>query len=199
MTKQNGAYKTMNKTLKKTAAALSIASLIVVGAVSAQDAATTPEASTDTAAEVQDVRTRDQFFHDLILEYTGLDAAAFRQALIDGSTLSELIEANGQSVENFTAAVLAEYDAQVVERRLQFEENLTAMLNGEQTSLRGLGLGRGGELPGMGDFDGRGGRGGRGSMDDFGGRGGMRGAPPAAEDAPSTDTSDTADTSSAGA
>ncbi|MCK6580063.1 MAG: hypothetical protein L6Q98_18390 [Anaerolineae bacterium] len=157
----------MNKTLKRTAAALGVASLIVVGAASAQD--TTAPAAED-AVVVQDQTSSRAVMLNLVLEYTGLDQAGLQEALANGSTLTALIEANGRTVEDFTAAVLAEYGVQAADRRLQFEENLAAVLSGEQTSLRGLGFGRGGfgVMPG-GDF---GGRGGAPGMGDFGGRGG---------------------------
>ncbi|MBL8131064.1 MAG: hypothetical protein JNL42_04340 [Anaerolineae bacterium] len=175
----------MNKTLKRTAAALGVASLIVVGAASAQDTTTTAPAAED-AAVVQDQTSSRAIMLNLVLEYTGLDQAGLQEALANGSTLTELIEANGRTVEDFTAAVLAEYDVQAADRRLQFEENLAAVLGGEQTSLRGLGFGRGGfdGLPG-GDF---GGRGGMPGMNDFGGRGGRGHGGPGSQGAP--DTSD---------
>jgi hypothetical protein len=53
--------------------------------------------------------------HALIEEYTGLDAQALRAARADGSTLAELIEANGQSVEDFTAAALEQAEARITE------------------------------------------------------------------------------------
>lgn len=151
----------MNKSLKKTVAALSVASLMVVGIASAQDATAVPETSTDTTADVRGFRLggRGMILSDLVLEYTGLDAAALHEAIAGGATLTELIEANGMSVEDFVAAALAEYDTQAAERRTAFEENLTAVLSGELPVFDGAGLRDGGR--GMGrPGDGRGGRGG---------------------------------------
>ena len=82
---------------------------------------------------------------DLVQEYTGLTVAEVREAMADGQTLSELIEANDQSVEDFAAAVTeqirAELDAQVeagrltedqaAERLAQVQEFLDNWLSGE--------------------------------------------------------------------
>jgi hypothetical protein len=82
---------------------------------------------------------------DVVQEYTGLTAAEVRDAMQDGQTLSELIEANDQSVDDFAAAVLeqvsTELDAQVeagrltedqaAERLAQTDEFLDNWLSGD--------------------------------------------------------------------
>ena len=50
-----------------------------------------------------------------ILEATGLDEAAVYAALKDGSTLAELIEANGGDVDSVIEAVLADIEAVITE------------------------------------------------------------------------------------
>jgi hypothetical protein len=90
----------------------------------------------------------------LVQEYTGLDAAGLRAALRSGSTLAALITANGRTVEDFTAAATAIFEARQAERLARFEERLNAMLNGE--SRGAVGGRRGGMRPG----EGRGHRGG---------------------------------------
>jgi hypothetical protein len=83
---------------------------------------------------------------ELIEEYTGLDRAAIREAHMNGQTLAELIEANGQSVDNFIAAGVAAASERIdeavandritetvaAEMKAQIEERLTAMVNGER-------------------------------------------------------------------
>jgi len=51
--------------------------------------------------------------HRLVEAYTGLDHAALRAARLNGQTLAELIEANGQSVDVFTAAVTEAISARI--------------------------------------------------------------------------------------
>ena len=51
-----------------------------------------------------------------ILEATGLDESAVEEALISGSTLAELIEANGGDVDSVIAAMVAEVTAEVNEK-----------------------------------------------------------------------------------
>lgn len=83
--------------------------------------------------------------HGLVEEYTGLDHAALHAARLSGQTLAELIEANGQSVDAFTAAaaeaVSARIDALLAngaitaeraeELKALVQERLTTMLNSE--------------------------------------------------------------------
>lgn len=178
----------MNQKVRKSIAALGVTSLLVVGIASAQEATETPDSTTpDTTTDVtQDGRAgRSSFFTDLILEYTGLDTDALRTAISEGSTLAELIEANGMSVDDFIAAVLAEYDAQAVEARASFEERLTAALSGE--GGLGFGFGFGGGRGGFGGGDHGMGPGGRGNGGG-GPRGGFPGyqspAPETTEEAP---------------
>ena len=52
----------------------------------------------------------------LILEATGLDESAVEEALISGSTLAELIEANDGDVDSVIAAIVAEATAEVNEK-----------------------------------------------------------------------------------
>lgn len=155
----------MNANVKKTLVAFGAASLMVVGIASAQDATTVPSTD-DATAEVQDATAPARpanFMHDLILEYTGLDDQGLRDALQSGSTLKELIEANGKTVEDFSAAVLAAYDTQAADARINFETRLAAALDGSAPLMLGgprdgFGLGL---TPGMGQgqFGGRGGQG----------------------------------------
>ena len=81
---------------------------------------------------------------ELAQEYTGLTSEALRTALRGGATLGELIEANGQSVDAFVAASVAEAQTrldeavasgritheQADERAAELEANITARLNG---------------------------------------------------------------------
>ncbi len=93
---------------------------------------------------------------DLLEEYTGLDAAALREARLDGQTLAELIEANDQSVDDFIAAaaevayarvdeLLADEritEEQAGEMKAQILERITALVNGDAVGPRmGAGLG----------------------------------------------------------
>lgn len=87
---------------------------------------------------------------DLLEEYTGLDAAALREARLDGQTLAELIEANDQSVDDFIAAAAevayARVDELLEDERITEEqaeemkaailERITALVNGEAVGLR---------------------------------------------------------------
>jgi len=183
----------INIPFKRTIAAVGIASLLAVSAVAAQDA-------TPPVAPMAEVRPeRANIIRDLLLEYTGLDAAGVRTAIEGGATLASLIEANGMSVDDFVVAALAAHDAQVAERRTAFETNLTAILNGE-VPAEGLGGGRGGfgRFGGLfGDHDGMGGgRGGRG--DGMGGGRGGRGGqqPPMTGEAPAAEATAEAGTTS---
>ncbi|MEM6280759.1 MAG: hypothetical protein AAF787_01085 [Chloroflexota bacterium] len=81
---------------------------------------------------------------ELVLEYTGLTHEELRDAVQNGSTLAELIEANGQSVDAFVDAAVAQaeerLDAAVeagrltadeaAEKAAQLETNIEARLNG---------------------------------------------------------------------
>ncbi|MDZ4769263.1 MAG: hypothetical protein SGJ24_09055 [Chloroflexota bacterium] len=155
----------MKRTLKTIIVAIGAASLLLVGIASAQDVA---PVAPDAAAEVRDRRPmHDSELALLVQEYTGLDAAALRQALVGGATLGDLITANGRTTEEFTTAALAIYDSNQVERRSNFETRLTQALSGELRELFG---------------EGRGSRGGRGGM--FGGRGGADSMQPEVTPAP---------------
>lgn len=184
----------MNGKVRKSIAALGVTSLMVVGIASAQEATETPDSTTPETTEQVDGRpVRSRLFPDLILEYTGLDAEALHTALVDGSTLAELIEANGMSVDDFIAAAIAAHDAQVAEARASFEERLTEALNGEGGLWFGFGFegGRGGFGGGRGDGFGGGrpdgmGRGDRGPRGGFPGYGVP--APDVTEEAPAEGT-----------
>lgn len=81
----------------------------------------------------------------LVQEYTGLTHDEIREAFQNGSTLADLIEANGQSVDDFiTASVeLAEArldeavengfltEDEAAEKLTEITEKITARLNGE--------------------------------------------------------------------
>jgi hypothetical protein len=154
----------MKRNLRTALASVGIASAIAVGAVAAQDATATP--TPDASAQVmpgQGMRGRlaervgTSEMATLIQEYTGLDATALRDALRSGSTLADLITANGRTVEDFTAAATALFEANQAERLTAFQERLTQMLNGELRPE--LGGRRGGMRPGMGEGMRPGGRG----------------------------------------
>ena len=51
----------------------------------------------------------------LILEYTGLTRTELREAIQNGATLTELIEANGQSVDAFIADAIAAFEERLDE------------------------------------------------------------------------------------
>lgn len=141
-----------------------LAFVLAVGMVAAQDdAEATPEATTEATTETTTGYRNNDFgmFHagrgysldmTTLTDATGLTAAEIRTALADGSTIAELIEANGGDVDALIAEAVAEYqayldvaveyermtqeeaDAQVA----QFEETLTARVNGElETPIRG--------------------------------------------------------------
>ncbi len=90
--------------------------------------------------------------------YTGLTADELRTALRDGSTVAELIEANGESVDAYVEAAVAEaqtkLDEAVTEGRISqeqademaanLEDNVTAMANGEFEGREIFGQGHGG-------------------------------------------------------
>lgn len=71
----------------------------------------------------------------VLLEATGLDAEQLRQALRDGATPAELIEANGGDVSAVTEALVAEatsaIEASMSARLAEMDERLEAWLNGE--------------------------------------------------------------------
>ena len=76
-----------------------------------------------------------------LLEATGLDEAGLRQALDDGSTLAELIEANGGDVAQLVAETVAAAMAQSDERRAEHDaalsERVAAWVDGETSRARG--------------------------------------------------------------
>ncbi|MEO0564679.1 MAG: hypothetical protein AAF125_21420 [Chloroflexota bacterium] len=94
---------------------------------------------------------------ELVLEYTGLEREALREALQGGATLEELIVANGETLESFQAAVEAEIEArldaavaegriteeQAAERLAQAQERAEAFANGERPERGERGEGRG--------------------------------------------------------
>jgi hypothetical protein len=153
----------MKSSIKKLFAAATAASLMIVGiaSVSAQDDAERPGRGPG-----------GRFGGELAQEYTGLSSEAIREALMNGSTLAELIEANGASVDDYVDAAVAAHQerlddavaagridqAAADERAAALEEHITERLNGEFT-------------PGEGGF--RGGRPGHGPRGDgeFGPRG----------------------------
>jgi hypothetical protein len=112
---------------------------------------------------------------ELVLEYTGLTHEEAHEAIQNGSTLAELIEATGASVDDFIAAAVIEaeerLDAAVeagritedeaIERAASIEEKIIGRVNGtlERGKRGGFGDGEGRGLRG-GDGDGRGTRGG---------------------------------------
>ncbi len=156
----------MKRNLRTALASVGIASAIAVGAVAAQDATATPTPTPDASAQVMPghgmrgrlaERVGASEMAALIQEYTGLGATALRDALRSGSTLAELITANGRTVEDFTTAATALFEANQAERLTAFQERLTQMLNGEYRE--GLGGRRGGMRPGMGEGMRPGGRG----------------------------------------
>ncbi len=73
---------------------------------------------------------------ELAQQYTGLDEEALREALRNGQTLAQLIEANGQSVDTFISEAVtqtnAEIDARAAEMKANLESTITALVNGEQ-------------------------------------------------------------------
>jgi hypothetical protein len=79
---------------------------------------------------------------DLALEYTGLSVTELHTARMDGQTLAELIEANGQSVDAFVEAAVAATSARIDERlanateqaetlKSTLADRITAQVNGE--------------------------------------------------------------------
>jgi hypothetical protein len=98
---------------------------------------------------------------DLVLTYTGLTADEVRDALQDGSTIADLIEANGQTVDAFTADAAAQIqeqlDTALEDGNITQEQrdDLLATLTDRLTAYVN------GELPQMGQFGGRGPMGGQ--------------------------------------
>jgi len=149
-----------------------LAFVLAVGIVAAQDdAEATPETPTSESAPFLGMHRGGfggGFGMDIVTltDATGLTAAEIRSALADGSTIAELIEANGGDVDALIADAVAEYGAYLAvaveyERMTQeeadaqlaqFEEHLTARVNGEL------------EAPFMDGFGGRGGFGQRGGF-----------------------------------
>lgn len=144
--------------IKKILTLVVAASLLVVGvaAVSAQGPQEGRGLHIGQSAEIQ----------ALIEEYTGLTQEELQEALQDGSTLAELIAANGESVDDFIEeavelegerldeaveeGVLTEDEA--TEMLELFTENITARVNDEQPEFDGEQPEFGnGERPQLGD------------------------------------------------
>ena len=71
---------------------------------------------------------------DTILEATGLDAAGLRSALVERSTIAELIEANDGDVASVAADPVATITDEVnaaAERVASLEENITELFNSD--------------------------------------------------------------------
>ena len=72
---------------------------------------------------------------DTILEATGLDAAGLRSALVERSTIAELIEANDGDAASVAADLVAtitdEVNAAAAERVASLEENITELFNSD--------------------------------------------------------------------
>lgn len=123
--------------IKKILTIVITASLLVVGvaAVSAQGPREGRGQLGEHRAEMQ----------ALVEEYTGLTHDEIRVALQDGSTLADLIEAHGQSVDDFIAASVEFAEASLeeaveagflteekaTEKAAELMENITARVNGE--------------------------------------------------------------------
>jgi hypothetical protein len=89
---------------------------------------------------------------ELAEEYTGLTIAEMREALQSGQSLADLINANGQSIDNFIAAVLENVNARIdtavehgritaeraEEMKAQAQARVTAWVNGEPGPLAAL-------------------------------------------------------------
>jgi len=102
--------------------------------------------------------------HEIILEATGLTSQELRTALQDGSTIAELIEANGGDVDSVIADLVelatAHINTHVEEGRLpqeradtildNLEENITNRLHGTFERPEGFGSRRGGRGFGFG-------------------------------------------------
>ncbi|MCA9914846.1 MAG: hypothetical protein KC496_15945, partial [Anaerolineae bacterium] len=134
-----------------------LAFVMAVGMVAAQDdAEATPEATTEATTATTTNNPRPFGMHhdgmrgfgmDIVslTDATGLTADEIRTALADGSTIAELIQANGGDVDALIANAVEEdqayLDVAVQYDRLtqeeadaevaQFEETLTARVNGE--------------------------------------------------------------------
>lgn len=78
-------------------------------------------------------RMADQLSGELLQEYTGLTLEEVSTALQGGSTLAELIEANGQTVDAFVADAVSQLQAATAP---QLEERLRAFVNGEMPARR---------------------------------------------------------------
>ena len=97
-------------------------------------------------------RMRDIRSLELAEEYTGLTIAEMRDALQGGQSLADLISANGQSVDNFIAAVMESVSARIdtavengritteraEEMKAQAQARVTAWVNGEPGPLAAL-------------------------------------------------------------
>ncbi|MEO0564753.1 MAG: hypothetical protein AAF125_21790 [Chloroflexota bacterium] len=76
---------------------------------------------------------------DLMESYTGLTGEEVRDALRDGQTVAELIEANGGDVDAFIAEAVTTAEATIQERAAERTANLetiiTALVNGERPEI----------------------------------------------------------------
>jgi len=77
-----------------------------------------------------------RFDGELIETYTGLTPLEAAEQLRDGATMAELIEANGESVDDFIAEAVIELEAAIDERvearKATLEDDVTAIVNGER-------------------------------------------------------------------
>ena len=127
---------------------LSVIALFTIGivAVSAQDTTPTPNGR------------RFQFNAELVQEYTGLTQDEIKEAIQSGSTLAQLLEANGQTVESFitaTQAELDEYLAEAVSSGTLTQEQADRIAENSLSNF---------EARLNGTFEGRGNGGGRGNL-----------------------------------
>lgn len=151
------------KTIIFRTAAVAVLALSGVAAVAAQDTPTTPDPDGPRGRFGERFGGRDDRFPNFDLntdliqatveEFTGLSSEDLRVALRDGGTLSELIVANGETVDAFieaaTAPIFAEVDAAVeagsldADRAETLKANVTTRLTERIESPRRGGLGRG--------------------------------------------------------
>lgn len=78
---------------------------------------------------------------ELVEQYTGQSVQDVMIALRDGATLADLITANGESVDDFIAAAVAEAEAAINERTAQaideLPDRIRDAVEGNYTNLRG--------------------------------------------------------------
>jgi hypothetical protein len=132
---------------------------LFVGAVSAQEAPTTPPGNGDRHGQHQ---RRGHELITVVAEQTGLTEEDILAQVRDGATLAEIITANGGDVDAVIAAVVEEATTRIAtavtegritqeradEMLANLQETVTSAINGE------LQLGRGGGLGGRGGRDG---------------------------------------------